>query len=455
MNIVLKNTLSKIFSGSARTQVVKKNIAGSFLIKGLSIATSLILVPYTINLLDQEKYGIWMTIFSIVSWFNMMDVGIGNGFRNKFAEAVALNKKDLAKDFVQTLYSSMAIISLIFIFIFSLANPFLNWHKILNLNSGFNENISVIVFVVFILFCIQLYIKNISTILISLQKSSISDSLGLYSNILALVFIFILQKTNQISLFSVAISFMIAPILMNTFATIKYFTHELIQYKPKLITLPQKRHLKELVGLGLKFFFIQITTIVMFSAGNIVISQLFSPADVTPYNVAFRLYSSVQGVFTIIISPFWTAFTEANARKDFDWIKSSIQKLIIIWGVFSFGIIILWAISPVLFKYWVGNEVIIPSMLSFQFAIFVVLLTWTNLFVFYINGVGKIKLQLYIALFQMVFNIPLAIVLAKYLELGTSGVIMATNLSLLLPAILIPLQYKKLITNKAYGIWSK
>lgn len=455
MNLVLKNTLSKIFSGSERTQVVKKNIAGSFIIKGLSILTSLLVVPFTIHLLDQEKYGIWMTIFSIVNWFNMMDVGIGNGFRNKFAEAVALNKQDLAKDFVQTLYSSMAIISLLFIFVFSIVNPFLNWHKILNLNSGFNENISIIVFVVFILFCLQLYIKNISTILISLQKSSISDSLGLYSNILALVFIFILQKTNQISLFSVAISFMIAPILVNTFATIKYFTHELIQYKPKLITLPQKRHLKELVGLGLKFFFIQITTIVMFSAGNIVISQLFSPADVTPYNVAFRLYSSVQGVFTIIISPFWTAFTEANARKDFDWIKSSIQKLIIVWGVFSFGIIILWAISPVLFKFWVGNEVIIPSMLSFQFAIFVVLLTWTNLFVFYINGVGKIKLQLYIALFQMVFNIPLAIVLAKYLEFGTSGVIMATNLSLLLPAILIPLQYKKLITNKDYGIWSK
>lgn len=453
--MTIRYFFENIFAGSERTKLVKKNIAGSFLIKGFSIITSLLLVPFTIHLLDQEKYGIWMTIFSIVNWFNMMDVGIGNGFRNKFAEAVALNKKDLAKEFVQTLYSSMAIISLVFILVFSFLNPFLNWHKILNLNPDFNENISLIVFVVFMLFCVQLYSKNISTILLSLQKTSLSNSFGLYANILALFFIFLLQQFNYTSLFSIAVSFMLAPIIVNVVFSIKYFTGELLQYKPKLITIPKKEYLDELVSLGLKFFFIQITTIVMFSAGNIIITQLFSPAQVTPYNVAFRLYSSVQGVFTIIVTPFWSAFTEANARKDFAWIKSSVRKLIMVWGGFSVGVFALWLISPFIFKIWVGSEIVIPNMLSLQFAIYVVLLTWTNLFVFYINGVGKIKLQLCIALFQLVFNIPLAIVLAKYLEFGTSGVILATNLSLLIPAILIPLQYKKIISNNAYGIWSK
>ena len=453
--MTLRYFFENIFAGSERTKLVKKNIAGSFLIKGFSIITSLLLVPFTIHLLDQEKYGIWMTIFSIVNWFNMMDVGIGNGFRNKFAEAVALNKKDLAKEFVQTLYSSMAIISLVFILVFSFLNPFLNWHKILNLNPDFNENISLIVFVVFMLFCVQLYSKNISTILLSLQKTSLSNSFGLYANILALFFIFLLQQFNYTSLFSIAVSFMLAPIIVNVVFSIKYFTGELLQYKPKLITIPKKEYLDELVSLGLKFFFIQITTIVMFSAGNIIITQLFSPAQVTPYNVAFRLYSSVQGVFTIIVTPFWSAFTEANARKDFAWIKSSVRKLIMVWGGFSVGVFGLWLVSPFIFKIWVGSEIVIPNMLSLQFAIYVVLITWTNLFVFYINGVGKIKLQLYIAIFQLVFNIPLAIVLAKYLEFGTSGVILATNLSLLIPAILIPLQYKKIISNNAYGIWSK
>jgi hypothetical protein len=41
----------------------------------------------------------------------MMDFGLGNGFRNKFAEAIALDKKDLAKEYMSTFYSSMVIIA--------------------------------------------------------------------------------------------------------------------------------------------------------------------------------------------------------------------------------------------------------------------------------------------------------------------------------------------------------
>ncbi|MDQ6843717.1 MAG: hypothetical protein M3Z92_05085, partial [Bacteroidota bacterium] len=64
-----------LLAGSKRTIVVKKNILGSFGVKGLSILTSFILIPFTIDLLNKEKYGIWITIFSIVTWFNMMDIG--------------------------------------------------------------------------------------------------------------------------------------------------------------------------------------------------------------------------------------------------------------------------------------------------------------------------------------------------------------------------------------------
>jgi O-antigen/teichoic acid export membrane protein len=451
----VKAFLTRIFSGSARTKVIKKNIIGSFGIKGLSIATSLVLVPLTLHLLDQEKYGIWITIFSIVTWFNMMDIGMGNGFRNKFADALARGERKLGKEYVQTFYSSMAIIALSFLSIFTVINPFLNWSKILNLPTNFDENINLIVWSVFALFCIQLYLKNISTILLALQKTTYSNSLMLMANIGALIFIFILQYLNMISLFSIALAFMSAPVIVFLITTLFTFNGYLKEFKPQLFSLPKKKYLNDLVGLGLKFFFIQITTVVMFSSSNIIITQLYGPSEVTPYNIAFRLFSTVLTVFTIIVTPFWGAFTEAHAMEDFNWIKKSIKKLISIWGLFVIGTFVLWIISPFIFRIWVGREVIIPLDLSLQFAIFTVIMSWTNLFVFYINGVGKIKLQLYIAIFQCIVNIPLAVILAKYLGLGTSGIILATNINMLIPAILIPIQYKKLINNTAHDIWSK
>jgi O-antigen/teichoic acid export membrane protein len=451
----MRNTLNKLFSGSERTKVVKKNITGSFAVKGLSIVTSLYLVPLTINLLDQEKYGIWITIFSIVTWFNMMDLGLGNGFRNKYAEAIAKKDKSLATEYLQTFYSSMGLIAIVSLIIFSIVCPFLNWYKILNIPNNFDENITLIVWMVFCLFCVQLFIKNIATILLSLQKTTRSNALMLCGNIIALIGIITLHKINLVSLFSISMMFMIAPIIVFFIETLIQFKHKLREYRFNLFCWPKLQYLHDLVGLGVKFFFIQITTIVMFSAGNIIIAQLFGPAEVTPYNVAFRLFASAQTFFIIIITPFWSAFTEANAKEDFDWIKKSIKKLILIWAIFFFGIIGLWLISPFVYRIWVGESVKISLNLSFQIAVFIGLITWTSIFVYYINGVGKIKLQLYIAIFQCIVNIPLAIILAKYTKFGVSAIVLATNINLSISAILIPIQYKRLIDQTANGIWSK
>jgi len=442
-------------SGSERTVVVKKNILGSFGVKGLSLLITLILVPLTIDMLDQVKYGIWITIFSIVSWFNLMDMGIGNGFRNKFAEAVAKRNIELAKEYVQTFYSSMGIIAIAFLLVFTLINPLLNWTIILNLPLLFDENISLILWVVFALFCVQLYVKGISTIFMALQKTTYSNALMLSANIASLVFILFLKTLNLISLFSIALAFMAGPIIVYSAISLYSFSKNLKLYKPNLLYIPQKKYLNNLIGLGLKFFFIQITSVVMYMSSNIIITQLYGPAEVTPYNVAFRLYSSVQVVFSIIVTPFWTAFTEAHAKNDFNWMKSSISKLIKIWGIFSIGVFVIWLVSPFIFKIWVGEKVIITNSLSFQFALFVIINSLSSIFMFFLNGIGKISIVLFGAVFQFVLYIPFAFLLADSFNLNLTGIVIATNICLFVPLILVVIQTKKIINHSAYGIWNK
>lgn len=446
---------SKLFAGSERTIVVKKNIFGSFTIKSLSILTSFILVPFAINILDKEKYGIWITIFSIVTWFNMMDIGLGNGFRNKFAEAIALNKKELAKEYIQTLYSSMAIMAGLIALLYFLIAPFLNWYHILNIPLRFDENIDFILGIVFLLFCIQLILKSISTIFLSLQKTTFSNSLIFLGNLLALILIFLFNKFHRANLLSIAIIFMISPIIIYSITTIIVFHGYLKEFAPALFTIPRKRCFSELMSLGIKFFFIQITTIVMFSSSSFIITQIYGPAEVTPYNVTYQLFAAAQIFFSIIVNPFWSAFTEANAKKDYAWIKKSIKKLITLWSFFSIGILVLWLISPFIFRIWIGSKIVIPYHLSFQFALFAIIMTWTSIFSFFVAGVGKISISLYGAIFQFIVNIPLAIFLAKNMNLNTTGIIMATNINLLIPAIFLFLQTNKIINNKAYGIWNR
>ncbi|WP_163712897.1 lipopolysaccharide biosynthesis protein [Mangrovibacterium lignilyticum] len=450
INIILK----KLNSGSTRSVIIKKNILGSIFIKGLSILTSLLLVPVTLNLLDKEKYGIWITLYTVVTWFNMMDIGLGNGFRNKFAEALAMEDKSSAQKFIETIYSSTIIISIGFFSVYSLMHPFLNWNSLLNIPKDFDENLSTIVWVVFGLFSLQLILKNITTILLSIQKTALSNALILIGNILSLIVIWIFGITEKANLQTISFAFMVMPLIVYTFATIILFSKKIIPVVPNTIKF-HKEYFRSMMSLGIKFFFIQITTIVMFSSGNFIIAQLYGPSDVTPYNISYRLFASTLSIFTILIAPFWTAYTEAITKRDFEWIKRVLKNLNKMWILFATGILFILLLSPWIFRIWLGDNLQIPLNLSASFAIYALLLSWSGMFSQFLNGVGKIKIQLYISIFQCLTNIPLAILLAKNLGIGISGVILATNLNLLFAAVILPIQVYKITNIKASGIWNK
>lgn len=446
--------LYKLNSGSERSVIIKRNIVGSFIIKGASMLTTLLLVPLTLNMLNSEKYGIWITIYSIVNWFGIMDIGLGNGFRNKFAETVALNNISSAKKYISTLYTSTFLISFGSLLIYSVIHLFINWEKILNIPNNFDEDISVIILIIFTLFSFQFVFKNISTILLSLQKTALSNAIFFFSQLLSLIVIFFLGKSGLANLKTISIAFMLSPILVNGISSLLLFRKNLNIFLPKKIKI-DKQSFINMMNLGVKFFIIQITVIAMFSAGNIIISQLFGPSKVTPYNITNQLFNYGLGVFSIITAPFWSAYTEAITKNDYSWIKNSINKLNKIWILFTVVIIIILLFSPLIFKIWIGNSVQIPFSLSLSFAVYVILLSWTSIYAQFLNGTGKIKIQLYISVIQMITNIPLAIFLAKFLNLGTVGIIMATNINLMLSAIILPLQTNKITNQQANGIWNK
>lgn len=68
--------------------------------------------------------------------------------------------------------------------------------------------------------------------------------------------------------------------------------------------------------------------------------------------------------------------------------------------------------NPVL-KLWVGNKINIPVLLACQWAIFVILQTLNQIYTYFLNGTGKLALQMWSNLFTVILNIPLSIYFAK------------------------------------------
>lgn len=441
-----------LHSTNSRTALIKKNIVGSFVIKGISVLVSLVLVPLTIDYVNAERYGIWLTIASVVGWIGFFDVGFGNGLRNKLAESKAKGNYESCRAYISTTYFFTGGIFLFLLVIFNFLASCFNWAAFLNVSAELNQEILLIVRIVFSLFCVQFILKTISTIIIANQEPAKSSFIDMIAQLVSLIVIFFLTKFASSSLIYLAFCFAGIPVVILLVASVFFFRGE---YK---LLLPSVRYVKlgiakEILSLGLKFFVIQIAVLIIYQTTNIIISNVSGPEAVTEYNVAYKYLSVSFMVYSIILTPFWSAFTDAYTQRDFAWMNQIYNKLLKLTFCILVGIIVMQFVSPLVYKIWVGDKVSVSNVLSLWIAVYMGFNIWNSLHAFIINGIGKIKLQLYISLTGMVGNVPLALYLGKIY--GVNGVVISSILFCILPAFLLKIQVDKILKDKVKGIWNK
>ncbi|RYX87905.1 polysaccharide biosynthesis protein [bacterium] len=452
MHDIYKYVSNFISKGHKRSINAKKNILLSFFVKGVSIAVSLVLVPLTINYVNPSRYGIWLTLSSIITWFIFFDVGFGNGLRNKFAEAVAKGDDKLARNYVSTTYAMLCIIVGVLLSLFFCINFFINWAKILNAPKEMASELSVLAEIVVIFFCLRFVFQLITTVLTANQETAKASFFDFLSSILSLLIIFILTKTTSGNLVYLGTTLSFTPVLVLIISSIWFYTRDYKKFAPS-IQFVRFSYARNLMSLGVKFFIIQIAALVLFNTNNIIVTQVFGPETVTTFDVAFKLFSVVTMIFNIIATPLWSAFTDAYAKSEFEWIKNTLLIMKKIWIVLSVFTIFLLLSSKWIFKIWLGNKVNIPLNLSIAMSSYVIVFMWQTIHVFFLNGIGKIKLQLYLVIFSGLINIPLSIYFGK--KFGLVGITLTSTFLFIFMGILFSIQTQKILNNTATNIWGK
>ncbi len=443
-----------LIGGDERTARTKKNILAMFVIRGLSQATGLLLVPLSLNYLTPTSYGIWLTLSSVITWFNFFDIGLGNGLRNKLAEALAKENFKLAREYVSTSYVLMVLIVIALFIVFLIVSFLVDWNSILNAPSDLSDNLMLVALITFSFFCIRFVLSLINPILMAYQQPAVTGFLDLLGNILNVGGILFLFYFTTSSLVNMSIVTGLSGTLVLAGATVICFLVYFRHIQPGLKQVQFARS-KELIGLGTKFFILQISSIIMFSSSNIIITQIFSPSDVVVYNIAYKYYNTVYIITYYILLPFWSAYTEAYNKGDTQWILNTFKALKKIWLLLVLCIVLMTVVSDYVYQLWVGTSVKVPIILSIVMGFYVVLVSWNTIFGNFLNGTSKVSLSLIYSVFTSIIVIPLSIVIAKYTSFGLAGVMLAVCLCLLPGAVLWPLQAKKIITGQARGIWNK
>ncbi len=420
------------------------NVFVSLLLKGGSIIISLVLVPLTLNYLTNLEYGVWLTISSILHWIDYFDIGLANGLRNKLAEAISMKNMSMGKIYVSTTYAMLSLIVLILLCLYLFISPVLDWNEILNTGTSPIPNLNEIVLIVMGILCVNFVAKTIGTIYIAYQQPMINNLLSFIGNLISLIIIYILTLTTDGDIGKVAITFSIAPVLVYVFAYPYTFMSKFRDISPSFKCI-RFSYSKSLIGLGMKFFILQIVCLILYSTSNILIARLFSPEDVTPYSIGYRYINIVMMIFTIVLTPLWTAITDAYTRKEYSWIAASIKRMYYIWLLFLIMIVVLILVSKPVIRYWTGGEVIVSSSLLIAIGAYILSLMFNNIYASFANGIGELRIQTIAAVLEGVIYIPLTLLLSKYF--GVTGVAMALAVVSLIPCFMLYLYYKRTISK--------
>jgi Membrane protein involved in the export of O-antigen and teichoic acid len=438
-------------SGSERSRLIKKNILGSLGLKCINILISFFLIPLTIGFVTNELYGVWLTISSVVGWIVFFDIGFGNGLRNRVAESMSKGDYIKSQQYVSTTYLSLTMIFIPLAIILYVISNFINWSTILNVNQVMNIEITKTVQIVLIFFCFTIIAKIQGTLLLALQLNALSSLMDTIGQLLILITIIILKYTVHGTLGTLALILNVCPLFVYLLSFFWIYCCKFPKLRPTFKSIKFSL-VNDILSLGIKFFIIQIACLVLYGTINVIISYVSSPEYVTEYNVVYKYLGIPLMIFSILVAPLWSAYTDAFAKKDYIWMQNVYNKMFNILLLCIVFVLLLLPVYPIFFKAWLGNKVTIHLSMVLAVSFYVITTIWNTLHSNIINGLGKIRLQLYTSIVATILNIPVALWLGRLF--GAEGVVMSVSLFNLIPMIILTIQTKKIIRNKAIGIWN-
>lgn len=429
----------KINKNDSLTSLVKKNAVYSLVLKVLSVCLSFWSVRVAFDFTgSQQIYGLWLTILSVISWLGLLNGGMGNGLRNKLSHSLATNNYKNARAYISTSYVFIAMISLGFTVVFIVCNFLIDWRILFNASYISRGEFTALILVVVISYFMQLTLSTVNAVCFAFNRSTLPSFFTFISNIIYVLSLYILKYFSIKGFLILGIVYSFSILVVLFIANVFLFAKKYKEFQPS-IRFYNKNYVKELMGNGVKFFFLEISAVIIFTTDSMIITHVVGSEEVAIYQLVMKLFSIFTIISGTIMVPLWSAFTHAYSKGEIEWIRKIMRKILLmiiplVVGVFIF----IFMVNPIL-KIWIGNGVSASQTLIITIACYVVINIWSNIFAYFLNGVNKINGQLFTVGLGAIINIPLSFYLSKNLGLGTEGVVLSTILCLFPFSILGPI----------------
>jgi O-antigen/teichoic acid export membrane protein len=422
--------------------------------KGISGISLFVSIRLLLDYLGNENYGLWVLVFTLFQLVLLMDFGIQSSLKTKIPVLIHEEKFELIKSYIKSTYKISGYIAIFIFLSFFLLSFVIDLKSLFNINFHNNLFVSFLFILNVFFFCIN-FVANIhKSLYVAYLKGKYSEESLAVNQIGLLVLFFLLISffpTINVAEKLIAISIIngLFTFLVNLFYTFRFFKMKSLNLSTKLKA--GNEFLKGILKLGFKYMVIQVGMLIIFSFDNYIISNAFSPTQVTPYEIVNKLFQFPLMILFAAISPLWSMFAKNYIEKNKLALLNSFKKFNYYFIGISVLVLIGVVISPFIISIWIKDPIVIPQYLILLTGIVTLLRIFAAFYSFFLNGIGNLNAYIYILVISVVIKIPLSYFFVD-LGFGINSVVISTLILMLFWVVIIPYKcydlVNKLIENE-------
>ena len=354
----------------------------------------LVTIPITLEYLGADRFGLWMTISSLLSMMVFADLGIGNGLLTEIGK---LDDKRDSQEFANLISTSYAVLTagaaLLLIGLWSLA-PMIPWSWLVHTSDtalvADTKHVGLICATCFIL---GIPLNLIAKIQLGLQRGYVNE-LWVAASSLSTMCCTLLAVQFRAPLPILVLTVAAPPLLFMLVNTYTFFRSHASR-GDGCVGRFNVAVAKSIIRIGGSFFALSLLTTATLNCDNLIVSRLWGLQQVTELEVASKPFKLVLMFVSLLCMPVWPAYAQALARGEYSWIRSITRRLVAISAFTAVAMAIgVFFASPALFRLWIGPSFQVDPFLMGTLALWTVLPAIAAPYFMLLNGSGNVFVQI-------------------------------------------------------------
>ena len=312
--------------GSERYRRAGVTASTSYIAKALTILTGLVSVPLTIAYLGAERYGVWLTISSLLVWVALTDFGVaGNALVNVLSEAVGNDDRAAARQYAASAFWALVTIALMMGAAFMVAFQLIPWRAVFRVSDAIStEELDLTCALVLILFVINLPLTLQRSIYDAHQEGYLANIWGILGSVISLLGLIVVTRFHGgLPQLVIVISGVPALVIFASAYDVFFCRYPWRAPAPSAV---KWTCIRRLLRLGGKYTAMQLSGLGIHQSQAMIITQILGPSQVVIFVVAFKIITLPTELTYMGTVPFIAPLSEAKARHDWKWIKGAFKN---------------------------------------------------------------------------------------------------------------------------------